>query len=305
MKIVFAGTPQLSVPILDALLKSSHEIIAVYTQPDRPSGRGQQLHESPVKQLAKENNLAVFQPEKLHEFPHEDIDVFIIAMYGLMIPEFILRKPKYGCINVHPSLLPRWRGAAPILRPLLMGDTETGVTIMQMEKGLDTGDILLQEKYLISPSDNIKTLQEKLSAMGAELLLTTLANLNQITPQKQDGSLATYAHKVEKADAEIQWQKTAEEINRQIRAFYPAFSHLEDQLIKIWEAEIIPQNATGTPGTIVDSGSMGIDIATGKYILRVKKLQLAGGKPLLVKDILNSRAKMFEKGKQLSSRGSA
>jgi methionyl-tRNA formyltransferase len=295
MRIIFAGTPDLAVPILDALIQSSHEIVAVYTQPDRPAGRGQQLHESPVKQLAQKHHLPLFQPEKLREFPHENIDVFIVAMYGLLIPEFILHNPKHGCINVHPSLLPRWRGAAPIIRPLLMGDSETGVTIMQMEKGLDTGDILLQEKYLILASDNIKTLQAKLSAMGAELLLTTLANLDKITPQKQDDSLATYAQKIQKTEYQINWLQSAEAINRQIRAFYPAFSYLEDQLIKFWEAESIPQNVSASPGTIIDSGSEGIDIATGKYILRAKKLQLAGGKPLAVKDILNSRAQLFAK----------
>ncbi|MDX2164406.1 MAG: methionyl-tRNA formyltransferase [Gammaproteobacteria bacterium] len=297
MRIIFAGTPELAVPILDALIQSPHEIVAVYTQPDRPAGRGRQLHESPVKQLAKKYRLPVFQPEKLREFPHENIDVFVVAMYGLLIPEFILFNPKYGCINVHPSLLPRWRGAAPIVRPLLVGDTETGVTIMKMEKGLDTGDILLQEKYLILPSDNIRTLQATLSTMGAKLLLTTLANLENITPQKQDDTLATYAQKIEKSEYQINWLKSAEEINRQIRAFYPAFSYLEDQLIKIWEAEIIPQNISATPGTIMDAGQMGIDIATGKYILRAKKLQLAGGKPLLVKDILNARAQLFAREK--------
>lgn len=300
MKIVFAGTPELAVPILEALIHSSHEIVAVYTQPDRPAGRGRQLHESPIKQLAKKHQLPLFQPEKLREFEHDNIDVFVVAMYGLLIPEFILRKPKYGCINVHPSLLPRWRGAAPIIHPLLAGDTETGVTIMKMDKGLDTGDILMQEKYVILPTDNIRTLENTLSAMGAKLLLKTLENISHIQPIKQDESLVTYAHKVEKIDAQIDWQKSAVDIHRQIRTFYPAFTHLDDQLIKVWEAEVIPQDFSASPGSILDAGQMGIDIATGKYILRVKKLQLAGGKPLLVKDVMNSKARMFGKGKQLS-----
>ncbi len=316
MKIIFAGTPELAVPVLDALIHASHEIVAVYTQPDRPAGRGRHLHESPIKQLARKNNIPVFQPEKLKEFPHENIDVFVVAMYGLLIPEFILNKPKYGCINVHPSLLPRWRGAAPIIRPLLAGDTETGVTIMQMEKGMDTGDILMQEKYKILHTDNIKTLEHTLSTMGAKLLLHTLENIDHITPIKQDESLVTYAHKVEKADAEINWTQSAEEINRQIRTFYPAYSYMDDQIIKIWEAEIrasqaSPLQPTTTPGTIVDSGPMGIDIKTGKgdtcdaHILRIKKLQLAGGKPLAVKDVLNSRAQLFAKEKCFKNISSA
>ena len=301
MKIIFAGTPELAVPILDSLIKSSHEIVGVYTQPDRPAGRGRHLHESPIKQLAQKNNIPVYQPEKLTEFPHENIDVFVIAMYGLIIPEFILRKPKYGCINVHPSLLPRWRGAAPILRPLLAGDTETGVTIMQMEKGLDTGDMLIQESCPILPTDTIKTLEAKLSAMGANLLIKALENIAHIKPVKQDESLVTYAHKVNKLDADIIWEKSAEEINRQVRTFYPAYSYLDGQIIKIWSAEILPLTCTAPAGTIIDSGAWGMDVCTGKNILRITKLQLSGGKPLDVRDVMNSRAAMFAKGKMFHS----
>ncbi|HEV2613272.1 MAG TPA: methionyl-tRNA formyltransferase [Gammaproteobacteria bacterium] len=300
MKIVFAGTPDLSVPILEALIKSEHEIIAVYTQPDRPSGRGRHLHESAVKIFAQQHNLPIYQPAKLTEFPHEDIDAFVVAIYGLLIPEFILRKPKYGCINVHPSLLPRWRGAAPIIRPLLAGDTETGVTIMQMEKGMDTGDILSQVSCPILSTDNIKTLEEKLSAMGAELLINTLNNLDNIKPIKQDELLVTHAHKINKSDAEINWTQSAEEINRQIRGFYPAYSYLDNQLVKFWYAVALPQSTTLPPGTIIHSDAIGIDISTGKNILKLLKLQLAGGKPLGARDMLNSRAEMFAEGKRFT-----
>jgi len=299
MKIIFAGTPELSVPILDALVKSKHEIMGVYTQPDRPSGRGRHLHESAVKLFAQKHNIPVYQPDKLTAFPHEDIDAFVVAIYGLLIPEFILRKPKYGCINVHPSLLPRWRGAAPIIRPLLAGDTETGVTIMQMEKGMDTGDILSQVSCPILPEDNIKTLEEKLSSLGAELLITTLDNLDAIKPKKQDESLVTYAHKINKLDTNIDWTKSAEEINRQIRAYYPAYSYLDGQIIKIWHAAVLSQASSLPPGTIIHSNAVGIDVSTGKNILKILKLQLAGGKPLAASQILNSKAEMFAEGKLL------
>lgn len=304
MKIIFAGTPELSVPILEALIKSQHEIMGVYTQPDRPSGRGRHLHESAVKIFAKQHNIPVYQPEKLTEFPHEDIDVIIVAIYGLIIPEFILQKPKYGCINVHLSLLPRWRGAAPIHRAILAGDTVTGITIMQMAKGLDTGDILAQQSCDILPGDTSESLASKLAPLGAELLLNTLDNINNLKPIKQDESLVTYAHKINKPESNIDWTKSAEEINRVIRAHHPAYSYLDGQIIKIWHAVEIraPQaSPLPPPGTIIHSKAVGIDISTGKNILKLLKLQLAGGKPLVASQLLNSKAEMFAEGKKLLS----
>lgn len=300
MNIIFAGTPELSVPILEALINSHHTITAVYTQPDRPSGRGQKLQSSPVKLFAEKNNIPVYQPEKLTEFPHENIDVVIVAVYGLMIPEFILQKPKYGCINVHLSLLPRWRGAAPIHRAILSGDKETGITIMQMAKGLDTGDILAQQSCPILSTDNIKNLENKLAPLGADLLLKTLDKLHAIKPIPQDNNLATYAHKINKSESEINWNLSAEEINRIIRAFCPAYSHLDNLLIKIGSAVIIEKNTDADPGSILNSNSQGIDVSTGKNILRILTLQLPGGKMLSVRDILNSKAKLFEVGKRFS-----
>jgi methionyl-tRNA formyltransferase len=300
MKIIFAGTPELAVPILGALIKSPHEIMAVYTQPDRPSGRGRHLHESPVKQFAKLHQLPVYQPDKLTEFPHENIDLFIVAVYGLIIPEFILKKPKYGCINVHLSLLPKWRGAAPIHRAMLAGDTETGVTIMQMAKGLDTGDILSQTHCPILPTDNINTLENKLDELGSKALLEILDKIKSLTPVVQDNSLSTYAHKINKLESNINWDKSAEDINLQIRTFYPAYSYLDGQIIKIWLAVALPQSSSLPPGTIIHSNAVGIDISTGKNILKLLRLQLAGGKPLAASQLLNSKAKMFAEGKRFT-----
>ena len=309
MKIIFAGTPEFAVPALQALIDHHHDILAVYTQPDRPAGRGRHAHESPIKQLAKHYNLPVFQPEKLREFSPDirdldKVDALIVAAYGLIIPESILNIPRLGGINIHGSLLPRWRGAAPIHRALLAGDSQTGVTIMQMDKGLDTGDMLYTLSCPILLSDNIQTLHTTLSTLGAKGLIHVLDNLNTpaIIPQPQNNALANYASKITKAEANINWTEKAEYCHRQIRTFYPAYSHLDNQLIKIWDAEISAEKYNNShtlpPGTLLASTKQHLAVLAGdNTVLNILKLQLAGGKPLLIQDILNSRADFFKAGK--------
>jgi len=293
MKIIFAGTPEFASVILESLIHSSHEIISVYTQPDRPAGRGRKLHESPVKQLALKNQLPVFQPEKLKEPIDIEADVIVVAAYGLLLPTFVLEAPKYGCINVHASLLPRWRGAAPIHRAILAGDKETGITIMQMEKGLDTGPMLHKIKCDILPEDNTKTLHDKLAGLGAKSLLEVLNNIESFPPEKQDERLATYAKKIIKAETTLDFEKPAIELERAVRAYYPAQALINNELIKIWEAESHNTQTNLPPGSIIESSPQGIVVATGKGVLNIKSLQLPGGKKLTVKEILNSKKNFF------------
>lgn len=309
MKIIFSGTPEFAIPALKALLNSKHEICAVYTQPDRPAGRGQKLTPSPVKKFAQENNLPIFQPASLKtpetqvEFKAHSADVLVNVAYGLILPKVILEATKFGCVNIHPSLLPRWRGAAPIQRAILAGDQETGVSIMQMDEGLDTGGIYQQVKLPITINDTSASLMEKTAILGAELLLQVLSEIEngaaKVIPQNDAST--TYAKKLTKEEAKINWSLSAEEIDRIIRAFIPwpiAYTEIADQIVRVWQAVTVNKATSQLPGTIIAANKEGIEVATGKNVLILQKLQLAGGKTLAVKEILNAHFSMFSAGKQ-------
>ncbi|MEM9242561.1 MAG: methionyl-tRNA formyltransferase [Pseudomonadota bacterium] len=311
MRIIFAGTPAFAAHHLQALLNSPHQLVAVLTQPDRPAGRGRKLMASPVKQLAASQDLAIYQPQRLDDTIQSllkslDADVMVVVAYGLIIPAAVLSIPRYGCINVHASLLPRWRGAAPIQRAIQAGDQETGITTMQMDAGLDTGDMLLQQSCAITAEDTSQTLHDKLAELGINVLLQTLANYSSIQAIKQDNKQSCYAHKITKTEAIIDWQQAVEMIDRQIRAFNPwpvATSQLNQTTIRIWSAEIISihkDNHDLAAGTIINCDEKGIDVITGAGLLRLKTLQFPGGKALPVKDLLNARQGFFSNGKKFT-----
>jgi len=300
LSIIFAGTSEFALPTLEALLNSLHSVRAVYTKPDRLTGRGQKLTADPVKQFAQQHNLPIYQPEILSKIEHADIMVNVA--YGLLIPKEILTAFKYGCINVHPSLLPRWRGAAPIQRAILAGDTETGLTIMQLDEGWDTGDILKQTKISINNTDTTASMKEKLSKLGTELLLEVLHDIekDKLNPMPQDNSNSCYANKITKQEAQLNWQLSAIELDRAIRAFNPwpiAFTKIDDLIIRIWKAIAINNTTQDFPGTIVNADKKGIDVATIDGILRLLELQLPGGKLLNALEILNSKRDLFNPGK--------
>lgn len=310
MNIIFAGTPDFAATSLQALLDSHHQIIGVYTQPDRPAGRGRELKPSPVKQLALQHSLKVLQPQTLRDEREQKIlmnlsaDIMIVVAYGLILPLSILMAPTQGCLNVHASLLPKWRGAAPIQRAILVGDLKTGITIMQMNEGLDTGDMLLKVECPIEKKDTSQLLHDRLAKLGAQALLETLNRLGKksLHAEKQDEHFATYAHKISKEEAEIDWNKSAKEIDQQIRAFNPwpvAQTLLHEHIIRIWQAEAITEShhaSTNVFGKLVQVNREGIDVQTGQGILRLQKLQLPGGRVLNVLDILNSRQDLFKPG---------
>ncbi|MDD2815686.1 MAG: methionyl-tRNA formyltransferase [Thiotrichaceae bacterium] len=297
-RIVFAGTPEFSVSCLSALLNSSHEICAVYTQPDRPAGRGRKLTASPVKQLAVAHNIPVYQPQTLKtpeaqaELRALAPDMLIVVAYGLLLPKAVLEIPKLGCVNVHASLLPRWRGAAPIQRSLLAGDTETGITLMQMDVGLDTGAMLKKVHCEILPNDTAETLHDRLAQLGADLLAANIDDLENLPATAQHDDLATYAQKLNKVEAQLDWQQNAAYLARQVRAFNPypiAQAEIAGETFRIWAAEALAEAATVAAGQIQAVSRAGIDIATGEGVLRVLSLQQAGGKAIAVRDFLNSR----------------
>jgi methionyl-tRNA formyltransferase len=305
LRIVYAGTPDFAVPALQALLDSPHQVVAVYTQPDRPAGRGRKLRASPVKQLALEYGVAIEQPATLREDEVQEklvayaADVMIVAAYGLILPQAVLDIPRLGCLNIHGSLLPRWRGAAPIQRSIMEGDGETGVTIMQMDAGLDTGDMLLKKSLPITEQDTAASLHDHLAELGAVALLEVLDGLSvgKIEAEPQDEALATYAAKLSKAEAEIDWTQSAAQISRQIRGLNPwpvAQANYHDQTLRLWMAQSMAGSASATPGTVMEEGPEGIDVATGEGILRITRLQLPGGKPLAARDFLNGRSLLNE-----------
>ncbi len=302
MKIVFAGTPDFSVAALEALVASEHDVIAVYTQPDRPSGRGRKLQASPVKQFAQSQDLPVLQPLSLREteaqqvFAQLQADIMVVVAYGLILPIEILEAPRLGCLNIHASLLPRWRGAAPIQRAILAGDKQTGITIMQMDEGLDTGDMLLKVSCDISADDTTGSLHDRLSMLGASAIIEAIDQLESggLQAEPQDGELACYAAKLDKAEARLDWQKTALELERQVRAFNPwpvAQCHWQDKVLRVWEALAVePGSDNNTPGQVVRSNKQGIDVATTAGLLRLTKIQLPGGKPMHADAFLNAHS---------------
>lgn len=286
MKIVFAGTPEFAARALQALVDAGHDIALVLTQPDRPAGRGMSLQASPVKKLAVDQGLAVFQPSSLREAEAQSViralaaDLMIVAAYGLILPQSVLDLPRLGCLNIHASLLPRWRGAAPIQRAILAGDGETGVCIMQMEAGLDTGPVLARAALPIAADDYAGSLHDRLAALGARLMVDTIPRL-PLSAEIQSGVGVTYAAKIDKAEAQIDWRRSAAELDRQIRAFNPfpgAQAILGGQTIKLWRAQ--PVAASGEAGVILAADKGGIVVACGTGALCIGELQKAGGKRL-------------------------
>lgn len=297
MRIVFAGTPEFAVPPLRALLDSPHEICGVYTQPDRPAGRGRKLTPSPVKVLAQEAGLPVFQPETLkHEAAQAELrnlnpDLMVVVAYGLLLPRTVIDTPPLGCINIHASLLPRWRGAAPIQRSILAGDSETGVTIMYIEPRLDAGPMLLKKACPIGPDDTAGDLHDRLSRIGAKALLETLPSIAAGTaqPEIQDESLVTHAAKINKDDAQLDWSRPAAELQCQVRAFNPwpvAETVYRDQILRVWRAIVIPESRSEPPGTLLINGE-NLDVVTGHHCLRLLEIQLPGGKRISARDFIN------------------
>ena len=293
MKVAFAGTPEFAAVALRALIAAGFEIPLVLSQPDRPAGRGQKLVASPVKQVALAHGIPVHQPEKLRDpATHAPLvaaapDVLVVAAYGLILPQAVLDIPRYGCLNIHASLLPRWRGAAPIQRCIEAGDTETGVAIMQMEAGLDTGPVLLAEAVNIGAGDTAATLHDKLAVLGARLVVDALRRLDSLTPQPQPAEGVTYAAKIDKAEAAIDWTRPAAEIERRIRAFDPfpgCTAQLGESTIKIWRAQ--PAHGRGAPGEILAVAPGGIAVACGEGALNLIELQKPGGRRLASADFL-------------------
>jgi methionyl-tRNA formyltransferase len=311
LRIIFAGTPDFAARHLDALLTSEHEVVGVFTQPDRPAGRGNKLTPSPVKTLALEHGIPVFQPKSLRPAESQQLvaelnaDVMVVVAYGLILPQAVLDMPKLGCINVHGSLLPRWRGAAPIQRSLWAGDSQTGITIMQMDVGLDTGNMLHKIECDIEPQDTSATLYNKLAELGPTGMLATLQQLAEGTarPEVQDEALVTYAEKLSKEEARLDWTLSAKQLERCIRAFNPwpmSYFVIDEQPVKVWQAEAMDQQTSAQPGTIIAAGKAGIQVATSDGILNILQLQPAGKKAMSVQDILNSRREWFIEGNILA-----
>jgi methionyl-tRNA formyltransferase len=301
MNLVFAGTPEFAVPALRALLDAGHTVCAVYTQPDRPAGRGRKLMMSAVKEFALARGLDVRQPATLRNEAEAAAlralapDAMIVIAYGLILPTPILNIPRYGCINVHASLLPRWRGAAPIQRAIEAGDRVTGVTIMQMDAGLDTGPMLATAETAIAAADTAASLHDRLGDMGAHLLVETLAQLERgtVRPHPQDNTHATYAAKLNKDEARLDWRDDAELLARRIRAFNPwpvATTTLEGKPLRLWMAEAAPSPVSSQPpGTVIAADNDGIRVQCGHGVLTITQLQAEGGKTLAARAFLNGR----------------
>ena len=309
MRIIFAGTPEFAADHLAALLNTEHEIVGVYTQPDRPAGRGKKLMPSAVKLLAQSHSLPVFQPaslkseDALEELSALRADLMVVVAYGVILPKAILDAPKWGCINVHGSILPKWRGAAPIQRSIWAGDAKTGVTIMQMDEGLDTGAILHISQLNIENDDTSASLYAKLAKLGPVALLETINRLRDITPQVQDDEQATYAAKLSKQEAYLDWQLSAKQLELNIRAFNPwpvAWFTYQDKPVKVWQASVVelPQSEvlSNSPGQILAFDKHGLKIATTDGALLIGTLQMAGKKAQEVQQIVNGNPSAFEVG---------
>lgn len=301
MRIVFAGTPEFALPALQVLLDSRHDLATVYTQPDRPAGRGRRPAASPVKQLALRCHIPVRQPESLKAVSEQDrlgqcrADLVIVVAYGLLLPPAVLSLPRLGCVNLHASLLPRWRGAAPIQRAILAGDTETGVSLMQMEAGLDTGPVLAGARCPIAADDTGSSLHDKLAQLGARLLADNLPALERgsLAAMAQDERYATYAPRIDKSEAGIDWTKAAPDIARQVRAFnsWPvAETCFQGRQLRIWEAVALAGETSAAPGTVLVAGRQGIEVACGSGRLRILRLQLPGARPVSAGDFVNAHA---------------
>jgi methionyl-tRNA formyltransferase len=303
MRVVFAGTPEFAASALGALLQAGFEVPLVLTQPDRPAGRGMKLQASAVKQRALQHGVAVAQPQGLKldgkyaadaAAARETLmaarpDVMVVAAYGLILPQWVLDLPRRGCLNIHASLLPRWRGAAPIHRAIEAGDPETGITIMQMDAGLDTGDMLCVETLPIASDDNTASLHDKLAVMGGRMIVEALQSASLVpVPQPAEG--VSYAHKIDKAESRIDWRQDAAQIERRLRAFDPfpgGLSALDGEPIKIWRGEVC--EGGGEPGQVLSVGEAGVVVACGQGALRVTELQRAGAKRLGAAAFLQSR----------------
>jgi len=297
LKIIFAGTPDFAVPALAALIEAGHDVELVLTQPDRPSGRGMKLKSSPVKELALQHQIEVFQPETLEDLDAQSYleavkaDVMIVAAYGLIIPTNVLQMPRLGCYNIHASLLPRWRGAAPIHRSLLAGDAETGVTIMEIVPALDAGAMILKGVLTIGARDTSQSLHDELAKIGADLMVVAmkqLAEKGSLPATPQDESLVTYAAKLQKSEASIDWSQSADLISRQVRAFNPfpvAHAMLGGEVCRIWMATAVGSAVNETPGKVLDVGAT-IQVACGDGVLSIEELQSPGGKRLKARDFV-------------------
>ncbi|MCK4744049.1 MAG: methionyl-tRNA formyltransferase [Sulfuriflexus sp.] len=309
LKIIFAGTPDFAVPSLQSLIDSPHDIVAVYTQPDRPAGRGRKLTASPVKQCAEQVGIAVEQPESLKDeeaqqcLANYEADIMVVVAYGQLLPPVVLAMPRLGCINVHASLLPRWRGAAPIQRAIVAGDSETGVTIMQMAKGLDTGDMLAKVTTPIEPNETAAELHDRLAPLGNEALLDVLTQLQDGTanPQVQDEAQTCYAAKLSKDEAPLDWCAKVEVVQRQVSAFNPfpvATAQLGEETLRIWRSQISDEITTEkfSAGDIIRADKKGIAVQTGAGVLTILELQAPGKKRLSAADFVNSRPALREAG---------
>ncbi|MDE2234466.1 MAG: methionyl-tRNA formyltransferase [Gammaproteobacteria bacterium] len=304
MRIAFAGTPDFALPALQALRASGHEILGVWTQPDRPAGRGRNLRASPIKQYAQAHSLPIYQPATFRSGVAQNQlaalrpDVMVVAAYGLLLPEAVLAIPRYGCINIHASLLPRWRGAAPIQRAILAGDKETGITLMQMSKDLDCGDILLVRKTAIHADDTAQSLHDRLASLGAKAIVDLLAVIPEVHRTVQRDAAATYAAKLTRADARVDWTSSAVDIERAVRAFNPwpvAHTRWRGDWLKIWNAQVVSVAVSEAPGTVIAAGRDGIDVVTGKAVLRIKQLQAAGRRRVAATDFAHSHALVGER----------
>ncbi|NQT71858.1 MAG: methionyl-tRNA formyltransferase [Chloroflexi bacterium] len=303
MRIAFMGTPQFSVPTLERLNSSEYEVMAVYAQPDRPSGRGKTASSTPVKRIAEKHGLSVFQPTSLRDEAEIERlaalspDAIVVVAYGQILPQEILEIPKFGCLNIHPSLLPKYRGAAPVTAAILAGDEETGVSVMLMDSGMDTGPVLSRQKILIEPHDTTESLEEKLANVGADLLMKTLPEWieQKLVPERQDNSKVIYTGQISKKDGEMNWLFSAVELERRVRAFYPwpgCFTYWQGKVLKILDAVALPGANLVEPGVVValsQDPEIPVGIGTGDGVLGICRIQIEGKKPNLSRDFLRGQ----------------